>query len=200
MHAHVGSAFQIRQFDRELLAQLANDLCGLVVDFGIASALLGLQRQPRTLQTRQRTNRLHILWQVSQGFQSIQRRVNPTIQRNVGRTHIAGVASIVRGRFHECSPVIGIDFVAATARAINLTPQIPAQRAAQERVCDPVFLANHASHAHSSRCTVGKNLGERAGVFTGDYTGCRPTNGRGAGRKGIAAGEKGPFIVSRVGA
>src|SRR5215469_2296776 len=87
-------------------------------------------------------------------------------------------------------------------RAINLSPEIPAQGAADNYVRRKVLLPGHASCTDSCGQSVGQNFGECAGIFVGHHAGDRPGDGSVLGGERTATLKEGavPIHLIRAGA
>src|SRR5581483_5134997 len=110
------------------------------------------------------------------GHQPTHRRIDPTIERYIARSHISRIRHRLFLSFVEGAPLRGFSVVVVRVSAKDLPPHIPTQRTSDQNISRKMLLSRETGRADCSCSAVCENLRKRTRVFMGDYAGNRPTN------------------------
>src|SRR6267143_6124487 len=112
------------------------------------------------------------------GCKSVKRRIDPTIERDVGRTLICRRRSSVSfDKGSDGSPLTTAERRIVMS-AINILRDEISDDAVDQYIGGKVLMAAHARNVHQGSKAVGDGFHERAGIFVRDYPRHRPCSGR----------------------
>ena len=154
----------------------AVDLLGLRAACARLDVISGLIQKSHTLVSSPRLHACKPAVDQAHGREPVQGRINPAIERNVGRTLIRwrmrSVAKELADRPPSFATKLGI-----VAPAVNVLRDEVAEYAADEHVRRKMLARFHARDAYQRSQAVRHDLGERAGILVGDYACHRPCGG-----------------------
>ena len=167
--------------------------------------IVRLGDQPRTFGPRPRFCSLEPAVDITQCLQPLDRRIHPTVERHIRRTHafrrrvFAGAKHLTKRRPVRAARFLPAQFGAGSARIDVLRNHVTRQ-APDEHVRRKVLVRPYARKTHQRRQAVGSDLGQRPGIFVrhhaGDGPGCRRVLG---GKGGAPALEKWTAAVALEG-
>src|ERR1700728_794067 len=105
---------------------------------GAGTIFGGFGQESRTFETRPGTNTQRIRLNVAERNQAFESRIDPTVQRNVARTHgsssVKDLSFFIFLSFVESAITRHVDIVVVRPGAVDLAPHIPAESGAYGHV------------------------------------------------------------------
>src|SRR2546426_633929 len=113
---------------------------------------------------------------IAKCHEAVKGRVNPTVDWNIGRSHVLRFSGAFCGLLPKVAPGFAAQFRIVVS-AIHLPAEVPTDRAANERIGGEVLLAGDAGERYGRSQAVSKELCQRPGILMGENTSRGPGNG-----------------------